>query len=60
MAVEKVINIRVNDSELNQLDSNLNKVSDGFNEVEIFSHKHWAEDQGQFLDGIKNAYLQYS
>ena len=33
---------------------------DGFNEVEIFSNKHWAEDQHEFLDKIKYAYLNYS
>jgi sugar phosphate isomerase/epimerase len=33
---------------------------DGFNEVEIFSHKHWAEDQQEFLNKIKKAYLQHS
>ncbi len=33
---------------------------DGFNEVEIFSNKHWAEDQGEFLDKIKYAYLNHS
>lgn len=32
----------------------------GFNEVEIFSEKHWAEDQHEFLDKIKYAYLNYS
>ena len=32
---------------------------DGFNEVEIFSHKYWAEDQSQFLQKIKTAYLEY-
>lgn len=31
----------------------------GYNEVEIFSHQHWAEDQDQFLDKIVNAYLEY-
>jgi sugar phosphate isomerase/epimerase len=29
----------------------------GFNEVEIFSHKHWAEDQHGFLMKIRKAYL---
>lgn len=33
---------------------------EGFNEVEIFSDKHWAEDQHEFLDKIKFAYLNYS
>lgn len=33
---------------------------DGFNEVEIFSNKHWKEDQHKFLDNIKYAYLNYS
>ena len=33
---------------------------DGFNEVEIFSNKHWAEDQYEFLDKIKYAYLNHS
>lgn len=33
---------------------------DGFNEVEIFSHKHWAEDQQEFLEKIKYAYLNHS
>lgn len=33
---------------------------DGFNEVEIFSTKHWAEDQYEFLDKIKYAYLNHS
>lgn len=32
----------------------------GFNEVEIFSNKYWAEDQSLFLDKIKNAYLNHS
>ncbi len=32
----------------------------GFNEVEIFSTKHWAEDQHEFLERIKQAYLNYS
>jgi sugar phosphate isomerase/epimerase len=30
---------------------------DGFNEVEIFSESHWAEDQHQYLKKIKHAYL---
>jgi sugar phosphate isomerase/epimerase len=29
----------------------------GFNEVEIFSNKHWAEDQNEFLQKIQRAYL---
>jgi len=29
----------------------------GFNEVEIFSNKYWAEDQRYFLEKIKEAYL---
>ena len=33
---------------------------EGFNEVEIFSNKHWAEDQNTFLDKIKSAYLNHS
>ncbi len=33
---------------------------DGFNEVEIFSSRHWAEDQHEFLDEIKYAYLNHS
>jgi sugar phosphate isomerase/epimerase len=32
----------------------------GFNEVEIFSNKFWAEDQDDFLNKIIHAYLQYS
>jgi len=31
----------------------------GFNEVEIFSHRHWAADPNQFLAQIKTAYLQF-
>lgn len=31
----------------------------GFNEVEIFSDKYWAEDQQTFLPKIKTAYLKY-
>ena len=31
----------------------------GYNEVEIFSNQHWAEDQDHFLDKIVNAYLKY-
>ena len=33
---------------------------DGFNEVEIFSTRHWARDQGEFLQDIKEAYLNCS
>ncbi|MDZ7608467.1 MAG: sugar phosphate isomerase/epimerase family protein [Cyclobacteriaceae bacterium] len=33
---------------------------DGFNEVEIFSNKHWAEDQHGFLQKIQSAYLEKS
>jgi len=33
---------------------------DGFNEVEIFSDKYWAEDQLEFLHKIKKAYLEHS
>jgi sugar phosphate isomerase/epimerase len=35
----------------------------GFNgpiEVEIFSNKYWSEDQHEFLDRIKYAYLNHS
>lgn len=32
----------------------------GFNEVEIFSHSYWQQDQHQFLDKIKEAYLKFS
>lgn len=32
----------------------------GFNEVEIFSSRYWAEDQSVFLDQIKQAYLEHS
>lgn len=32
----------------------------GFNEVEIFSNKFWEQDQEQFLQNIKNAYLNHS
>ena len=31
----------------------------GFNEVEIFSDRYWATDQDEFLEKIKEAYLQY-
>lgn len=33
---------------------------DGFNEVEIFSNKYWAEDQDEFLKKIVQAYKNYS
>jgi sugar phosphate isomerase/epimerase len=32
---------------------------DGFNEVEVFSHRYWAMDQAEFLQEIKAAYLKY-
>jgi len=32
---------------------------DGFIEVEIFSNRYWAMDQGEFLDKIKRAYLEH-
>ncbi|GEO05119.1 xylose isomerase [Adhaeribacter aerolatus] len=32
----------------------------GYNEVEIFSHKFWAQDQHEFLNKIKEAYIKYS
>lgn len=32
----------------------------GFHEVEIFSNRYWAEDQGLFLKKIKEAYLHHS
>ncbi len=32
----------------------------GYNEVEIFSDKHWATDQNQYLEKIKNAYLNHT
>lgn len=32
----------------------------GFVEVEIFSNRYWAMDQGHFLDEIKRAYLEYA
>jgi sugar phosphate isomerase/epimerase len=32
---------------------------DGYNEVEIFSNHHWAEDQDIFLDKIVQAYSNY-
>ncbi|WP_234733813.1 sugar phosphate isomerase/epimerase family protein [Tellurirhabdus bombi] len=31
-----------------------------FNEVEIFSNRYWSEDQAQFLEKIKHAYLNHS
>lgn len=31
----------------------------GFNEVEIFSSRHWARDQGEFLRAIAAAYLAH-
>ena len=33
---------------------------DGFNEVEIFSNRLWTTDQGEFLESIKRAYLEYT
>ena len=33
---------------------------DGFHEVEIFSKKYWEEDQANFLENIKAAYLEHS
>lgn len=33
---------------------------EGYNEVEIFSEKFWATDQIEYLDKIKNAYLNFS
>jgi sugar phosphate isomerase/epimerase len=32
----------------------------GYHEVEIFSKKHWSEDQEQFVNKIVDAYLKYS
>lgn len=32
----------------------------GFNEVEIFSTRYWAQDQQEFLQQIKEAYLKHS
>ena len=29
----------------------------GYNEVEIFSDKYWSEDQKEYLEKIKSAYL---
>ncbi len=34
--------------------------ADGFIEVEIFSNRYWAMDQGEFLEEIKQAYLKYT
>jgi sugar phosphate isomerase/epimerase len=31
----------------------------GFNEVEIFSRRHWASDQAQFLAAIRTAYIEH-
>lgn len=33
---------------------------DGFHEVEIFSHRHWAKDQAVFLQEIIRAYQMYA
>lgn len=32
----------------------------GYNEVEIFSDKYWATDQFEYLEKIKNAYLNFT
>ena len=32
----------------------------GYNEVEIFSDKYWATNQNEYLDKIKNAYLNFT
>ncbi|SDT86011.1 Sugar phosphate isomerase/epimerase [Verrucomicrobium sp. GAS474] len=32
----------------------------GFNEVEVFSHRHWARDPKDFLADIVSSYLKYS
>lgn len=32
----------------------------GYNEVEIFSNKYWATNQNQYLEKIKNAYLNFT
>ena len=32
----------------------------GYNEVEIFSDKYWAINQNEYLEKIKNAYLNYT
>jgi len=32
----------------------------GYNEVEIFSDKYWATDQVQYVEKIKNAYLNFT
>jgi sugar phosphate isomerase/epimerase len=31
----------------------------GFNEVEIFSNRYWAQDQDEFLKRIKKSYLKH-
>ena len=33
---------------------------DGYNEVEIFSDKYWANDQIEYIEKIKNAYLNFT
>jgi len=33
---------------------------DGFVEVEVFSNRYWATDQGEFLEKIKDAYLKHA
>ncbi len=33
---------------------------DGFVEVEIFSNRYWAMDQGEFLEKIKDAYFKHT
>lgn len=46
---------------INQIRSWVEKAGfNGFNEVEIFSNKYWAEDQSVFLKKIKQAYLEHS
>ena len=32
----------------------------GFHEVEVFSRRHWASDQGRYLEAIKAAYLNHA
>ncbi len=32
----------------------------GYTEVEVFSDKYWAMDQMEYLDKIKNAYLNHT
>ena len=32
---------------------------DGYNEVEVFSERLWAQDQKLYLEDIKKAYLNY-